>query len=180
MMGLGWGAACWEGVILSPFAVGYSFFLPPAVRNARSLKNYFTLTPVFAETSIKGIPNFLNYSDDKFVCTALYSSRSFLLPIIKINASSPLTSLTLSIHLDRLWYELASTNNNFITCNIVHNNSRITILNIRRYKWMKSFLSSSIPQLHSQAFILDINSFRNKINSNSWLSNNILLPVHDL
>lgn len=76
---------------------------------ARSLKNYLTLTPVLADTSMKVSPSFLNSSAATLVCTARSYSRSFLLPIININASSPLTSLTLSIHLERLWYELASS-----------------------------------------------------------------------
>jgi hypothetical protein len=88
---------------------GSSFdFLPPAVIKAKSLKNYFTFAPVLADTSIKVSPSFLNSSVATLVWTALYSSRSFLLPTISIKASSPLTYRTLSIHLDRLWYELAS------------------------------------------------------------------------
>lgn len=108
---LGWacGWCCCTGLLSCLATAYYLFFLPPAVMKARSLKNYFTFTPVLADTSMKVKPSFLNSSAATLVWTALYYSRSFLLPIINMSASSPLTSLTLSIHLERLWYEFAST-----------------------------------------------------------------------
>ena len=69
----------------------YFDFLPTAVIYAKSLKNYLMFAPVLAETSIKVIPSFFNYSLAIPVSTALSSSRSFLFPMIKIRASSPLT-----------------------------------------------------------------------------------------
>ena len=35
---------------------------------------------------------------------------------------------------------------------------------------MKSLLASSIPKLHSEALIININSFGNKVNTNSRLN----------
>lgn len=88
---------------------GSSFpLLPTTVIYAKSLKNYLTLDPVLADTSIKVIPSFLNYSWAELIYTALSSSKSFLFPTIRIKAYSPLTSLTLSIHLAKLLYEFRS------------------------------------------------------------------------
>ena len=79
------------------------FFFAPAVRVAKSLKNYFTFWPLFADTYMNVNPRLSKWVFAVFVETARSSSRSFLLPMIRIKASSPLTSRTLSIHLDKFW-----------------------------------------------------------------------------
>lgn len=103
-----WFVFCWEGGAGWGLLTYYLLFFPIAVIYAKSVKNYFTLAPLLAETYVKVIPNFLNYSFAVLCCTTLSSYRSFLLPTTKINAYSPLTSRTLSIHLPRLLYEFAS------------------------------------------------------------------------
>ena len=89
-------------------AGSYLDFLPPAITQAISLKNYLMLWPVLAETSIYVRPSSLILEEARDCSTALYPSRSLLFPTIMMRAYSPLTSLTLSIHLLRLPKELAS------------------------------------------------------------------------
>ena len=91
------------------------------------------------------------------------------LPITIIKASSPLTYLTLSIHFPRLLNELASGVKKKNTGEVENDNGGAAVLNVRGYEGMKSLLSSSVPELHSKGFIIDINGFRDKINSNSGL-----------
>lgn len=97
------GATAWVTVCYFLPLTSSLLFFPPAVTKAKSLKNSLIFCPDFADTSVKLIPSFLNSSAATLFWTALYYYKSFLLPIIKINASSPLTSLTLSIHFDKLW-----------------------------------------------------------------------------
>ena len=96
-------------IVTSWVFVGSSFnFLPPAIVKASSLKNSFILCPVFADTSRYVRPSSPILEDAIDDSTQRYPSRSHLFPTIIISASSPRTSLTLSIHLLRLVKELES------------------------------------------------------------------------
>ena len=101
-----WGAWAFWAVLEG--ADSYLDFLPPAITQAISLKNYLILWPVLAETSMYVSPSSLILDEARDCSTALSPSRSLLFPTIMMRASSPLTSLTLSIHLLRLPKELAS------------------------------------------------------------------------
>lgn len=126
----------------------YLVFLPPAITNASSRKNYLTLWPVFAETYMYVRPSSLILDDAILFSTDLSASRSHLLPIIIIKASSPRTYRTLSIHLFKLPKELASKLTIRNTRNVKDNNCCTWIFNIGWNKRVKSFLPCSIPQLH--------------------------------
>lgn len=86
-----------------------------------------------------------------------------------MRASYPLTYLTLSIHFPRLLKELASYDKGKNTGQIENNNGCAAVFDVWRNERMESLLACSIPQLHSESFIIDIDGFGNKINSNSWL-----------
>lgn len=68
--------------------------------------------------------------------------------MIMILASSPLTSRTLSIHLERLANEFASKLILDDTGEIENDDGRTGILDVRWDQGMKSLLSCGIPQLH--------------------------------
>lgn len=86
-----------------------------------------------------------------------------------IRAYYPRTYRTLSIHLLRLLKELASILMMSNTCDIKDDDGCTWIFDIGGNEWMEALLSCGIPELHSEAFILDIDGFGYKIYSNSRL-----------
>lgn len=56
-----------------------------------------------------------------------------------------------------------------LTCNIINDNSYRTVSDIRGNQTSKSFLSSGIPKLKTDSFIIKEHWLRNEVNSNSWL-----------
>lgn len=86
-----------------------------------------------------------------------------------MNASSPRTSLTLSIHLLKLEKEFASTYKK-CTRDVEHNDGCTGILDVRRNEGMKALLASSIPKLHTETLIVDGDCLRYKVDPNGWLS----------
>ena len=88
-----------------------------------------------------------------------------------MSASSPLTSLTLSIHLLRLLKELASKWVEVVTCDVEDDDGSARIFDIWGYEWMKAFLSGRIPELHPQTLVLNVDSLGHEIHSHCWLPN---------
>ena len=85
-----------------------------------------------------------------------------------MKASSPRTSLTLSIHLLRLEKEFASTHEK-CTRDVEDNDGRTGILDVGGDKGMKALLASSIPKLHPKTLNVHGDCLRYEVDSNGWL-----------
>jgi hypothetical protein len=90
--------------------------------------------------------------------------------MIMISASSPLTYFTLSIHFPKFWNELTSSVSTRSTGQVKDNNSGGAILNVRGNQRMKPFLASSVPKLHPEHSVVNIDGFGYEINPNSGLA----------
>ena len=66
------------------------------------------------------------------------------------------------------------------TCDVEDNNCCTGVLYIGRDQGVETLLTCSIPKLHTQALVIDVDSFRDEVNSYSWLSGGVgtcSLPV---
>jgi hypothetical protein len=64
------------------------------------------------------------------------------------------------------------------TCQIEDYDGSAAILDVGRNEGMESLLTCSVPELHSECFIIDIDGFRYEINANSWLKIELGVPVN--
>lgn len=96
----------------------------------------------------------------------IYSIRSFFFNVIMINMISNYISIYWTSLMLNKWNNLLFQRFKWISfCNIINSYTTMSIPKIRLWYWSKSFLPSSVPNLHFYDFIINFQSLYFKINT---------------